>query len=175
MNIDLSELLADGAGKKRIAAGTIKEYTVSPEMDEFSCSLGEYKVLDKGEFLIKVTVNGKNRVNISGDTELVLGIPCDRCLTVTKQPIEIRIDENVDFDNLSENQEYVTDRTIDVEKLLYSEIILNLPMKVLCKDDCKGICWKCGQNLNLKDCGCDTFVPDPRMAVISDIFKNFKP
>ncbi len=40
------------------------------------------------------------------------------------------------------------------------------------KDDCKGICPVCGQNLNEKECGCDTFVPDPRMAVIQDIFKN---
>lgn len=173
MNIDLSELLADGAAKKRIAAGTVKEYAVNSEMDVFSCSLGDYRVLDKKEFILKVTINGQNRVNITGDTAIVLQIPCDRCLMATVQTIDIHIDEDVDLDNPEDGQEYVSDKAIDVDKLLYSEIILNLPMKVLCKEDCKGICWKCGQNLNLGECGCDTFVPDPRMAVISDIFKNF--
>ena len=47
-------------------------------------------------------------------------------------------------------------------------------MKVLCKDNCKGICSRCGANLNKGDCGCDTWVPDPRMAAIQDIFKQFK-
>ena len=39
---------------------------------------------------------------------------------------------------------------------------------------CKGICRKCGKNLNEGACGCDDSVPDPRMSVIQDIFKQFK-
>ena len=45
-------------------------------------------------------------------------------------------------------------------------------MKTLCREDCRGICRKCGRNLNEGDCGCDTVELDPRMAVIAEIFKN---
>ena len=52
--------------------------------------------------------------------------------------------------------------------------LVNMPVKVLCKPGCKGICKQCGHNLNEGECGCDTFVPDPRMAAIKDIFNANK-
>ncbi|MDE7017325.1 MAG: DUF177 domain-containing protein, partial [Lachnospiraceae bacterium] len=63
---------------------------------------------------------------------------------------------------------------LDVEGLLNNEIIINWPRKVLCRPDCKGICLQCGKDLNVGSCECDTFVPDPRMAVIKDIFSANK-
>ena len=59
-----------------------------------------------------------------------------------------------------------------VEELLRNEIVINWPMKILCRPDCRGICRQCGQDLNTGTCDCDTFVPDPRMAVIKDIFNG---
>ncbi len=47
---------------------------------------------------------------------------------------------------------------LDVDKLVYAEILVNWPMRVLCKDDCKGICKVCGMNLNKGTCSCDSFV-----------------
>ena len=61
-----------------------------------------------------------------------------------------------------------------VEELVNTEITVNLPMKVLCKADCKGICRQCGKDLNTGSCECDAFVPDPRMAAIKDIFYGNK-
>ena len=63
---------------------------------------------------------------------------------------------------------------LDVDTLINNEILINMPVKVLCKEECKGICPVCGGNLNEKECGCDTFVPDPRMAAIKDIFNANK-
>jgi uncharacterized protein len=63
---------------------------------------------------------------------------------------------------------------LDLDALVQNEILVNWPVKILCKEDCKGICPKCGQNLNVGNCGCDTFVPDPRMAVLKDIFESNK-
>ena len=63
---------------------------------------------------------------------------------------------------------------MDAETLIDNEMIMSLPMKVLCKETCKGLCPVCGKNLNDGECGCDTFVPDPRMAAISDIFNAYK-
>ena len=72
-----------------------------------------------------------------------------------------------------EEQCFVTSHFLDVDKMLYLEIMLNIPGKVLCREDCKGICTVCGCNLNDGECGCDRFVPDPRMSAINDIFEKF--
>ena len=63
---------------------------------------------------------------------------------------------------------------LDVDELVYSEILVNWPLRVLCKEDCKGICSICGKNLNHGTCDCDHTDLDPRMAQIRDIFNKFK-
>ena len=63
---------------------------------------------------------------------------------------------------------------LDVDQLVCNELLLSLPMKVLCREDCKGICNRCGTNLNLRTCTCDTRSLDPRMSVIQEIFNEFK-
>ena len=54
------------------------------------------------------------------------------------------------------------------------EILIGWPTKVLCSEDCKGICNVCGQNLNMGTCNCEDTALDPRMSVVRDLFKNFK-
>ena len=66
------------------------------------------------------------------------------------------------------------DSVIDAEKFAYGEILVNLPMKVLCGENCKGICNRCGTNLNHGNCGCDTTGTDPRMAKALEVFNSFK-
>ena len=75
--------------------------------------------------------------------------------------------------NLDEN-DYLTGMDLDVDRLVYLEVLMSWPLKVLCKDDCKGICSQCGKNLNKGPCGCTEEPKDPRMAAISDIFRKFK-
>ena len=73
-----------------------------------------------------------------------------------------------------EEDDYVDGFDLDVDRLIYGEIMVNWPTKVLCKEDCKGICRKCGVNLNLQTCDCQKTELDPRMAAIQDIFNKFK-
>ena len=63
---------------------------------------------------------------------------------------------------------------LELDQLVGNELTLNLPMAVLCSDDCKGICDRCGTNLNHETCDCDNRPLDPRMSVIQDIFKQSK-
>ena len=108
---------------------------------------------------------------------------CSRCLdeVVSDYPVEvfrrIRVSEKeADADRSDEFDEisYIEDCTLDVDMLILDELYTILPMNVLCKEDCKGICKVCGTNLNKSTCDCDQTVPDPRMAVFSDIFNQFK-
>ncbi|MBZ0199171.1 MAG: DUF177 domain-containing protein [Ignavibacteriaceae bacterium] len=60
---------------------------------------------------------------------------------------------------------------IDISSDVRDYSILALPMKKLCKEDCKGLCYKCGKNLNEEECGCTENI-DPRWQPLIDIKKN---
>ena len=94
---------------------------------------------------------------------------------------EIDLEEEIDMKASGEDRikdldeiNYVTGCSLDVEQLVHNEILIHWPLRVLCKEDCRGICPKCGKDLNEGSCECDQTSPDPRMAVISDIFSKFK-
>lgn len=181
MKLDLSKIIYDGSSRKRADEYNTKkiekQYTVEPEFTVYSCVYGDYEVIRKSPIELNVVNLGYNKVHIRGDVELVLGIPCDRCLEVVPTDIRFVLSLELNFndeqDEDMEDQSFVDGRVIDIDGMLYPEIFMNLPSKVLCDEGCKGICKVCGKNLNEEDCGCDTFVADPRMAAINDIFKNF--
>ncbi len=98
--------------------------------------------------------------------------PCDRCCKITEKTFEIPInhiivnslaDEDESDFIVSENME------LDLEDLTRSDVILGLPFLFLCKEDCKGICPKCGKNLNTKECICKPEV-DERWAKLSEFY-----
>ena len=66
------------------------------------------------------------------------------------------------------------DYTLDLDELVAMDILLELPTRILCREDCKGLCNVCGQNLNTGSCNCEDTGLDPRMSVVRDLFKNFK-
>ena len=114
-------------------------------------------------------------------------MPCDRCLETVEIPFSIQIDkelplqseysdtvEKEDDGSMDEADSYMEDGELDVDRLIYNEILVNWPAKVLCKPDCKRICPKCGTNLNLENCDCEPGELDPRMAAFQDVFNKFK-
>ena len=149
-----------------------KKYTVCLETDMFESGMGNYRIISKSPFELSVRRTGINTVSISGNTEIELEMSCDRCLTPVVVKVPVTPDTDVDFED-KETSAFADGYVIDIDKFLYPEIIVNLPTKVLCRKDCEGICRQCGRNLNEGSCDCDTFVPDPRMSAISDIFRQF--
>ena len=121
--------------------------------------------------------SGKKLV-ITGQADVTLNIPCDRCLKEVEVPFSLDFEKHVNLeaedDKESDETNYIDGYNLDVDKLLYNEILIGWPMKVLCSEDCKGICSVCGQNLNEGTCDCEDTGLDPRMSVIRDVFKNFK-
>ena len=172
MKIDISEIVKS-VNKENVS-------TVEIEMDTFTSRLGTFQITRKSPFPIKIANQEDQSVSVTGSVELEMKIPCGRCLTDVSIPIHFDIDRSLTIaadalvDEELEETDYLIGFELDVDKLVYAEILVNWPMKVLCKDDCKGICKVCGKNLNEGTCSCQKTELDPRMARVQDIFNKFK-
>ena len=170
MTINISEILSNPS--------VIKDYTVEVSYDRMKLKRSSYAVAYKEPFLLHVKKEDE-KIHLEGKTVIDLFIPCDRCLDDVKNHFEIDIDcyviPNKESDGIEDDEQSFMDGCIlDVDQLITNEIVVALPSKVLCKEDCKGLCTICGSNLNHGECGCDRHIADPRMAAIQDIFKNFQ-
>lgn len=173
MLIDLSKILTH--------EGMQQNVEMIPEGDKFSCKLGEFSYAEKFPVMLSIVHTNDQVLKITGEGRVSIWIPCSRCLEPVLHTFSIQIEEEADMkltdqeriEALDESS-FIQDKVLDTEKLLHNEILIRWPMRVLCKEDCKGICSRCGANLNQGSCDCDTADLDPRMVVISDIFKNFK-
>ena len=147
------------------------------EQDTISNGHETYAILEKTDLHLTLTNVAKGEVQIEGECRIVCEIPCARCLKSVNVPMELSVKEYVKECEIgnpeaTEEMPYMDGYQLDIDALLGNEIMINWPMKVLCKEDCKGICKVCGKDLNEGDCGCDSFVPDPRMVVLKDIFNT---
>ncbi len=97
----------------------------------------------KYDIEISATTGG---VVTRGSAETEAECRCGRCLCSFIQEVEADI---CHFFDKSDDQE------LDISEDVREDIVLELPMNPLCDDDCRGLCLKCGVNLNEKDCGCD--------------------
>lgn len=169
MLIELSKLLS---GDQE----TLTEQ-VTLEADKFVSSLGSFLIKEKTPFPLSIRKTDTDRFLVQGETEITLEIPCDRCLEPVEVKIPLVIDRECHKDSSedeAEEESLIIGYNLDTEQLIYCEILVNWPMKTLCTEACKGICKKCGTNLNHSSCKCDTVELDPRMAKIRDIFNNCK-
>lgn len=142
--------------------------------------VGEYKLesgilpypnasLDKVSIKFNVTFDNPN-VLISGVIDCFVSGNCDRCLKNIETQIELPFEQTF-YKDIAEGEDWYvyTSSLLDATQAVRDEIILSLPMSLLCKDDCKGLCPKCGCNLNERQCNCDTSRENP-----FSILKNLK-
>jgi uncharacterized protein len=155
--------------------------TAPLEKNEISFQMGRFPVLGQKPLELTITNTGNKVLELTGEGEVTVGIPCDRCLRQVSVEIPFSIERKLDMKHSPEERRedldeetYLTGMDLDVDQLIYLEVLMSWPLKVLCREDCKGICSQCGQNLNEGTCQCDDGPRDPRMAAISDIFRKFK-
>lgn len=130
---------------------------------EFEYSLSGAEFPENGSYTFDgdVQVSGSvyNRadvVHMDYSVKFTLNIICDRCLE------EVRREYSFDFGRIvvktvnNENDEYIISENdrVDVDKVVISDLLLSLPTKMLCRDDCAGLCPVCGGNLNDAGCKC---------------------
>ena len=97
---------------------------------------------------------------------------CDRCGEVFTRREQKEFPHRLAQTLIDEgNDDYIEtpDFTVELDEIVISDILLNLPQKRLCKEDCKGLCPVCGHNLNNGDCECEKQPADPRLAVLKQL------
>ncbi|MCD7803830.1 MAG: DUF177 domain-containing protein [Oscillospiraceae bacterium] len=136
------------------------------EIDIPQSDMDKYKGV--GEFITPVTLRGKTVcragiVTLSYNLDYTVSHICDRCLAeftrrYNQDYTHILVRGDEDNENLPDDDEYVycSGETLDLNELAISDLLLSVPTKILCREDCKGICPTCGKNLNDGDCDCES-------------------
>lgn len=147
---------------------------------DFTLDMTDFSLYGSYPLKKPVSVKGviKNRasvVSLNLNIDYEFFAPCDRCFKDTVHKHTVILDKMLAA--TLERQEsdtiiLVPDMKLDVEELVYSEVVLSLPTKHLCSEDCKGICASCGKNLNEGECGCQKEEVDPRLAALKELLKN---
>ncbi len=156
--------------------GKVVRKTIPLELTEFRYGSGTFPITEASPVQLTMSNLGVGKALVEGTAEVALLMECDRCLEPVSVSLKLAFSREVtspdtaDSAQLEENEDILEGSQLNIETLINNEILMNLPDKVLCRPDCKGICKLCGQNLNEGECGCDDFVPDPRLAAIKDIF-----
>jgi uncharacterized protein len=145
----------------------------------------EFRIVEPVELQFKVHKD-KDRYRLVGTVKTVLEHACSRCLEPFRQPVDSHFDirylsqtentgeeENeVEEDDLSDA--FYRDEQIDLQHLMEEQFYLALPMKPLCREDCKGLCPNCGTNLNVATCDCQVRWEDPRLAGLKALMNRDK-
>ena len=123
----------------------------------------------------------KEKFRLVGTAKTELELTCSRCLEPFRMPVDAQFDlrflpaSELAGDDEREVQDedldtsYYRDDTIDLNELLREQFYLALPMKPLCRDDCKGLCPQCGTNWNIGTCTCRNEWEDPRLAALKGL------
>ena len=109
---------------------------------------------------------GEDSFAFSGELFGKIKLQCSRCLEFFNQEIKVDIDNDV---NESEIGDF---KSFNLNKLLEADLLLVVPIKPLCEEDCAGICPNCGIDLNNESCNCSLDVVDPRMAKLKELYDN---
>jgi uncharacterized protein len=128
-------------------------------------------------------------VVIKGEVIAPVEVNCSRCielfkmevkgtfsLVVKKMPVGIAVPQVIEEeDSINEEHLLYVEHDVarmDITEYVHDAVILALPLKPVCREDCKGLCYSCGHNLNESECGCERKNIDPRWQALSDILKK---
>ena len=135
-----------------------------------------------------INVNGKVSNTNKGlyldiDIDFTILDNCARCLDEVEVPIEYSIEgflvkEGFDEDEFEEDDAFIYDgQELNLVDIIEQTLDFNIPARILCNEECQGLCHECGANLNKQECSCsedanDEEIIDPRFAKLKDMFKN---
>jgi uncharacterized protein len=163
----------------RIEESTLP-FEVVAEPEELDLEVANYRLTGPAAAAGEITRHiGSISVkgNIKGEAE----VDCTRCLSSINTPLSIDFDvdyltegelssqENVELQPGDLDTDELEGYQLDLTRLMREQILLNIPEQIHCTPDCKGLCEKCGGNLNLVDCNCKDEEIDPRWEALKSL------
>ncbi len=124
---------------------------------------------------VQLTVEAVNRaglVKLTIVAEFIFSTHCDRCFDEIEKSFKFTFNHGLALKLIDgENDDYIEalDYQLELDDLAMSDILLELPAKMLCKEDCKGLCQSCGKNLNKGECDCNKLNIDPRLDILKQL------
>ena len=126
--------------------------------------------------------NTAGYMRMSASASVSYQAACARCLCDVAGEFTTSLEKTVaprdvlgdlDEDKL-DDYAIIEDGFLDIDELMLLQLEMEFPMRFLCREDCKGLCPKCGKNLNEGECGCDTKEIDPRMEPLRKLLMQMK-
>jgi uncharacterized protein len=153
--------------------------------EEFDDRTSQFRVVEPVELTFTVHKD-QARYRLVGRLKTTLELACGRCLEPFRQSVDASFDirylpqsdnagaaeREVEEDDLSDA--FYRDEQIDLRQLMEEQFYLALPMKPLCRPDCKGLCPNCGTNLNDATCECEIRWEDTRLAGLKTLMNRDK-
>jgi uncharacterized protein len=130
-----------------------------------SMEIGEPDPWVQGDIAVAGQITNVGTVyRLIGTVTVKASFECSRCLKPLDQTLTFQFEEDFDAASLG----YAKD-SMDIAEPIRSALIFQEPMQPLCSDECKGLCFECGADRNLVDCGCDSKKLDPRLAALGQL------
>jgi len=163
--------------EKLTAAGEPFANTYAPG----ELSLEDERLRLTGEARVEGRASRKGEeVRLRGRVTAEAEVFCDRCLRPAAAPLEVEFETAfipAEYEaGKTENVELLADElglaayegdSVNLDELVREQLLLALPARVLCREECRGLCPDCGADLNEGECGCDRAETDPRWAALA--------
>lgn len=159
--LDISKLLSD------------ETESISFDLGPFSDQSEENGILVSSLRFFGEAKNLNDSIHLTGTVTGTLTAPCARCLVSVERLLSAEVDFPV-VTSAEESEEEVLlaeGQKVDLLSLMQETVITQMPLRLLCKEDCKGLCPKCGKDLNTEKCSCEHKEIDPRLQGLADFFK----
>ena len=154
-------------------AGLGEEYPFSftTAAADIDATAADYAFVGPIEVTGTVTATGTG-YRVAGVIRATKRFVCDHCLEECTEVQEHAFAEVFRQGAVSEDDDVNSFEgdEIELDALVRDTLLAAQPLSNICKPDCKGLCPVCGANLNHGDCGCERFVPDPRLAALQQFF-----
>ncbi|MFQ5812787.1 MAG: DUF177 domain-containing protein [Anaerolineae bacterium] len=161
MKFNLTRLLEEPVGSQ-----------MSFDIDEVQQRLAEDLCVDFVRGTVEFTRTGRG---IFGEGRLhsQVQLECARCLETFSQPIDFHLEAQFGLPPIKPKEGSVfpigVKGILDLTEALREQILLALPMRPLCRPDCRGLCVECGKNLNEGPCDCVQEIIDPRLVALKEL------
>jgi uncharacterized protein len=156
------------------------KFSYAYEPDELVLDDEHARLVEPPQVTGRINRSGHD-VRLSGKIVARAEVDCDRCLKQVSIPVDVDFDvtyvpaaayvetEAAELQEEDLSLSVYEDEVIDIDELVREQVLLTMPSRALCNEDCKGLCPVCGANRNDAPCECESEETDPRWGALKDL------